>query len=448
MTAPGLIVAAPASGSGKTLLSLGLLRHFRRQGVAVAPFKTGPDYIDAAFLAAAAGRDCVNLDCWAMRPETLAALAAGLGAGAELIVGEGVMGLFDGAGDQGGSTADLAALAGWPVVLVVDVGGQGASAAAVVRGFAGHRDDVDIAGVVFNRTGGAAHGALLRTAMAETSAVPVLGCMPRDPGLNVPERHLGLVQAAEHHDLERLIEGVADAVAEHIDTAALGALARPARLAAGDRCGAPVPPLGQRIAVAQDAAFAFAYPWLLEGWRQAGAEVGFFSPLADEGPDAGDSGAGGQNGGADAVYLPGGYPELHAGRLAANRGFMAGLRRAAGRGAVVYGECGGYMVLGHGLTDADGTNHAMAGLLPHATSYAEPRLHLGYRRLTLASGGPLGQAGAAFRGHEFHYASSAEDDGAAPLFAGADAAGRALAPMGAVVGGVAGSFAHLIDRAT
>ena len=126
---------------------------------------------------------------------------------------------------------------------------------------------------------------------------------------------------------------------------------------------------------------------------------------------------------------------------------MAGLRRAAGRGAAVYGECGGYMVLGHGLTDADGTSHAMAGLLPLATSFAEPRLHLGYRRLALQSGGPLGQAGAAFRGHEFHYARVVEEDGVAPLFAGADAAGRALPPMGAVAGSVSGSFAHLIDRA-
>ena len=440
MTAPGLIVAAPASGSGKTLLTLGLLRHFRRHGVSAAPFKTGPDYIDAAFLAAAANRGCVNLDCWAMRPETLAALANRLGAGADLVIGEGVMGLFDGASDAdgpSGSTADLAALAGWPVVLVVDVSGQGASAAAVVRGFASHRADVDVAGVVFNRTGSASHAAMLRAAMAETCDVAVLGCIPRDRALTVPERHLGLVQAVEHHDLERLVEAAADAVGEHIDTAALRALARPARLAADGSAGVPVPPLGQRIAVARDAAFTFAYPWLLEGWRRAGAEVAFFSPLADEAPDAG----------TDAVYLPGGYPELHAGRLAANAGFMAGIRGAAERGAAVYGECGGYMVLGNGLADADGASHAMAGLLPLATSFAEPRLHLGYRRLTLQSNGPLGDAGAAFRGHEFHYATIIEEDGAAPLFAGADAAGRALPAMGAVAGSVSGSFAHLIDRA-
>ena len=432
---PGFIVAATASGSGKTMLTAGILRHFRRRGVSVATFKTGPDYIDAAFLAAAAGRDCVNLDCWAMRRETIFGLAAGLGDGAGLIVGEGVMGLFDGATDNTGSTADLAAVTGWPVVLVVDVRGQAASAAAVVRGFAGHRDDVTIAGVLFNQVGGASHVETLRDACAYLD-VPVLGCIPRDHGLATGERHLGLVQAAEHPNLERLLDHAADAIAEHVDVAALRDLARPATVTLDNSANPSVPPLGQRIAVARDTAFAFCYPWLLDGWRRAGAEVGFFSPLADEAPD----------GDADGVYLPGGYPELHGGRLAANHSFMTGLRDAAGRGAQVYGECGGFMVLGRTLTDGDGVDHPMAGLLPHATSFAEPRLHLGYRRLTLAAGGPLGQAGAGFRGHEFHYAAITDNHTAAPLFQGADARGRPLEAMGAVAGTVFGSFAHLVDR--
>ena len=436
-TTPGLIIAAPASGSGKTLVTMGILRSFRRGGVAVAPFKAGPDYIDSAFLAAAAGRDCVNLDVWAMRPETLHALTARLAADSGLVVGEGVMGLFDGATHDSGSTADLAALTGWPVVLVVDASAQAASAAAVVRGFATHRADVEIAGVVFNRIGGESHARLLRDACAATLDVPVLGCIPRDDALGVGERHLGLVQAAEHDDLERLAEAAADAVAAHVDCERLRALARPARGAGRGADAVPVPPLGQRIAVARDLAFAFSYPWLIDGWRTAGAEVARFSPLADEAPDAD----------ADAVYLPGGYPELHAGRLAANACFLDGLRAAAGRGAVVYGECGGYMVLGRALTDADGTSHAMAGLLPLETSFAERRLHLGYRRLALERDCPLGARGAAFRGHEFHYARIVEEDASAPLFDGADAAGRRLAPSGSVRGSVFGSFNHLIDRA-
>ena len=434
---PGLIVAAPASGSGKTVLTLGILRYFRRRGMAVATFKTGPDYIDAAYLAVAAGRDCVNLDCWSMRRPTLSGLVAGLEADSELIIGEGVMGLFDGASDGTGSTADLAALTGWPVVLVIDARGMAASAAAVVRGFAGHRDDVTIAGVIFNRVGGAGHAATLRDACRDATGLPVLGCIPRHADLAMAERHLGLVQAAERENLAQFTDQAADLVAEHLDMAALEALPRCGGAATAPGDGPLWPPLGQRMAVARDAAFAFSYPWLLASWRRAGCEISLFSPLADQAPDPR----------ADAVYLPGGYPELHAPQLAANGGFMAGLRAAAARGAVVYGECGGYMVLGRGLTDGQGVSHAMAGLLPIATSFAAPRLHLGYRKLSLTSSGPLGAAGTRFRGHEFHYAATVDEDGPEPLFQGADAAGRPLPPLGAAAGRVMGSFVHLMDRA-
>ena len=437
---PGLIIAAPASGSGKTVLSLGLLRAYSRAGVSVAAFKTGPDYIDSAYLAAAAGGDCVNLDGWAMRPATLSGLIAGLEADADLILGEGVMGLFDGAaaqtGSTTGSTADLAALTGWPVVLVIDARGMAASAAAVARGFAGHRDDVAVAGVIFNRVGGTSHGEILRDACMKAGCPPVLGCIPRHADLAIGERHLGLIQAAEQDDVEKLANDAADLVARHVDLAALRELAKPGG-AGGRDAGPPLPPLGQHMAVARDDAFAFAYPWLLEAWRRAGCEISLFTPLADEAPV--DH--------ADAIYLPGGYPELHAARLAANGRFMAGLAAAAARGAVVYGECGGYMVLGRALIDGQGTSHAMAGLLPIATSFAEPRLHLGYRKLSLAMSGPLGAAGARFRGHEFHYAAALDGDGEAPLFQGTDAAGRALEPLGATAGNVIGSFVHLIDRA-
>ena len=434
---PGLIIAAPASGTGKTVITLGLLRGLRREGVAVAAFKTGPDYIDPAFHTAACGKDCLNLDMWAMRPATLRALAARLSADAELIVGEGVMGLFDGAADGTGSTADLAALIGWPVVLVVDVRGQAASAAAVVRGFATHRYDIEVAGVVFNRVGGESHAEVLRESVAATSNVPVLGCIPRDARLAVAERHLGLVQASEHDELELFVDAAADAVADHVDGEALKSLARPARISSDLADAVSLPPLGRRIAVARDEAFAFCYPWVLDGWRAAGAEIDFFSPLADEPPDEG----------ADAVYLPGGYPELHGARLGSNRRFISGLRAAAARGAVVYGECGGYMVLGEGLIDGEGARHEMAGLVPLETSFAERRLHLGYRRLALAGAGPLGAAGAAFRGHEFHYAAVVREDSSTPLFTCADARGEALPSAGYARDNVFGSFIHLVDRA-
>lgn len=435
--APGLIVAAPASGSGKTVLTLGLLRHFRRRGVAVSSCKVGPDYIDPRFHEAAGGRPCLNLDVWSMRPGTIARLAAAACEGAELLVVEGVMGLFDGAADGTGSTADLAAATGWPVVLVLDVRSQAQSAAALLHGFRSFRPDIEVAGVVLNRVGGPGHEEILRGSIARLG-VPVLGSVPRMAGLALPDRHLGLVQAAEHADLEGFLDRAAELVGRHVDTQALAALARPARPAGigGDADGARMNPPGQRIALARDAAFSFAYPHLLADWRAQGAELIPFSPLADEGPDAS----------ADAVFLPGGYPELHAGRLAANGAFLEGLRESAARGCFVYGECGGYMILGHGLEDAEGARHAMAGLLPLETSFAKRRLHLGYRRVVTAGDTPFGPRGTVLRGHEFHYASIVEEATGMPLFSASDARGRDLGPAGLRAGGVCGSFFHLVDR--
>ncbi len=437
--AGGLIIAAPASGSGKTTVTLGLLRHLRRQGRAVSSIKVGPDYIDPAFHEAASGRPCLNLDPWAMRDETLGALSGAAGEGAELVIGEGVMGLFDGALDGSGSTADLAARLGWPVILVVDVRGMGASVAALVRGFAGHRRDVTLGGLICNRVGGPGHRTLLRDAVAGLD-VPLLGLVPRDDRLDLPSRHLGLVQAGEHPALEAFLEGAADALGEALDVAALGALAAPL-LSAGGAPARPLPPLGQCIAVARDEAFAFCYPSHLAAWRSAGAEVALFSPLADQAPPAA----------ADAVFLPGGYPELHAGRIAANRRFLDGLAAKGRAGVPVYGECGGYMVLGETLEDAAGQRHAMAGLLPLRSSFADRRRHLGYRTLTTLAPSPLGPAGSRFRGHEFHYATCETSSRAQPWLACGDARGEPLADEGAAsslcAGSVFGSFIHMIDRA-
>jgi len=441
-TAPGLIVAAPASGAGKTTITLGLARALYRAGVRVATAKAGPDYIDPGFHTAATGRPCLNLDSWAMRAETLGALVARLASGSELILCEGVMGLFDGVDAQGGgSTAALAALTGWPVVLVVDARGLAASAAAVVQGFSTPpsslaRSGLRIGGVIFNRVGGESHVRLLReTLRLALPGLPVLGCVARDAAIGTPERHLGLVPAGERLSLEAFLDRAARAVSS-VDLEALRHLARPTSLSPA-AATPPLPPLGQRIAVARDAAFVFTYPALLDGWRGAGAELSFFSPLADETPD--DD--------CDSIYLPGGYPELHAGRLAAAGRFLDALRRAAARGSAIYGECGGYMTLGEGLVDAEGERHIMAGLLPVETSFAERRLHLGYRRAVLASGGPLGAAGTTYRGHEFHYATILKEGEGPPLFQLADATGRQLAAGGRRSGGVSGSFIHLIDRA-
>jgi cobyrinic acid a,c-diamide synthase len=419
----GLILAAPASGSGKTTVTLGVLRALVQAGVPVRGAKSGPDYIDPRFHAAASSAPCVNLDAWAMGPDRLRSLAAGPG----LLVIEGAMGLFDGAPPEGrGATADLARVLGLPVVLVVDAARMAQSVAPLVAGFARHDPGVRIAGVILNRVGSARHEAMLRAALAPVG-VPVLGAVPRDAGLAHPSRHLGLVQAGERPDLEAFLDTAAAVMAARVDLGALRSLAAPLPAAPG---AAPrVDPPAQRIAVAGDAAFAFAYPHLLADWRAAGAEVLPFSPLADDTvPEA------------DLVILPGGYPELHAGRIAGAERFMRSLRATAQTSAI-YGECGGYMVLGKALTDADGTVHPMAGLLDLATSFASRRLHLGYRMVT-SNAGPFPGRWAA---HEFHYATTVHAHGE-PLFEAQDAEGTALPPMGLRAGRVAGSFAHLIDR--
>jgi cobyrinic acid a,c-diamide synthase len=435
LSAPAVLVAAPASGAGKTLVTLGILRALRRRGLAVSSFKVGPDYIDPAFHHAASGRPCLNLDGWGMRFETLAALMEEAGRGAELVMGEGVMGLFDGAADGSGSTADLAATFGLPVVLVVDARGMGASAAAVVDGFRRHRDDVLVAGVLFNRVASPAHARLLAAACDGRFAIPLVGCLRREPDLALPSRHLGLVQACEHPALETFLERAADLVTGCLDLDLLLRLARPPSVTVLGPDARPLPPLGQRIAVARDAAFGFVYEATLAGWRREGAEIVCFSPLADQAPDPA----------ADAVYLPGGYPELHLPALADCARCLGGLRAAAARGAFLFGECGGYMALGRSLVDGAGQGHAMAGLLPIVTSFARPRLQLGYRRIETLAATPLGGVGSRFRGHEFHCACEVVREGPG-LFRARGADGGETALAGAVSGRVGGSFLHLIDR--
>lgn len=421
----GLIVGAPRSGSGKTVITLGLLAALRQRGVDVAPAKTGPDYIDPAFLARAAHKPALNLDPWAMPGHRLKHLAAK--AEGELLLIEGVMGLFDGAADGTGSTGDLAELLDLPVVLVVDADRQSQSVAPLVAGFANWRVGVRVAGVILNRVATTRHERMLTEALAATG-IPCLGAIPRDAELALPERHLGLVLPGEIGAFDAFLSTAARRVADYIDLDQLQALAA---LLADETEPARLAPLGQRIAIARDDAFAFLYPHLLDGWRQAGAELSFFSPLADEAP-AGD---------ADAVFLPGGYPELHGATLAAAQRFRAGLLAAKHRDALIYGECGGFMVLGEVLIDKAGVPHEMAGLLPVLTQIDRPKRVLGYRRLAHQSPLPWPPR---LNGHEFHY-SSVKQSRLPPLFYAKDAAGENQPPMGAQIGRVMGSYAHVID---
>jgi cobyrinic acid a,c-diamide synthase len=432
MTA-GLVISAPASGVDKTTLTLALARAWRDRGLEVQCFKSGPDYIDPAFHAAATGRASVNIDSWAMDRATIQHLVS-RAADADLALAEGSMGLFDGVAARGvsgtGATADIAEMTGWPVLLVIDPSGQAQTAAAIAAGLRDFRAGVRLAGVVLNRVASPRHEDLVRRALTD-AGITVFGALPRHAEINLPKRHLGLVQAEEQTEIGGLIDEAARFVSAHVDLDAVLRAASPWRPQTTAH-GPDVMPPGQRIALARDAAFSFVYPHMLEAWRAAGAEISTFSPLADEAPDAR----------ADVCWLPGGYPELHAGKLANNGRFCAALRAFA-ETRPVHGECGGYMVLGTALTDADGVRHPMVGLLGLETSFAKRRMHLGYRLAELATPIPGHQAGARLRGHEFHYSTIiAQPD--TPLAVVRDAAGHVVAETGSRRAHATGTFFHLI----
>ncbi|MEC7190492.1 MAG: cobyrinate a,c-diamide synthase, partial [Pseudomonadota bacterium] len=318
-------------------------------------------------------------------------------------------------------------------VLVVDCGGQAQSAAATALGFASYHKEVHLAGVILNRVASPRHERLTRLGM-DKAGIEVLGVLPRRGDLALPERHLGLIQAVEHPNLDKAITDYATFVAEHVNLDRLFAVAAslsPPRL---DGLVLPPPP-GQHIALARDEAFSFTYPHLLAHWRACGAELSFFSPLADECPDAH----------ADLIWLPGGYPELHAGRLAAAETCFAAIRSHA-KTRPVHGECGGYMVLGKQLIDKDGTSHNMLGLLALVTSYAERKFHLGYRLAQAVSDNCLFAQGTKWRGHEFHY-SRILDQPDQPLFSVTDAEGDPVPETGSVRNKVSGTFFHMIAGA-
>ncbi|MEM7470197.1 MAG: cobyrinate a,c-diamide synthase [Pseudomonadota bacterium] len=419
---PGLIIAAPTSGSGKTSITLGMLRALRDRKIPVRAAKSGPDYIDPKFHEAACGAPCFNLDAWAMTPDRIRALAKG----DDLLLIEGAMGLFDGAPPDGkGSVADLARILNLPVILVVDASRMAQSVTPLISGFISHDPQVRIAGVILNKVGSPRHARTLRASL-EKSGIAIFGAVMREPGLSTPSRHLGLVQAQERTDLESFLDGAAAQISEQVDLDAVLRQTAPLPL---NIATPPIPPSRRHVAVANDAAFSFLYPHVVAEWINSGVTLTMFSPLNDDPVPP-----------ADLIYLPGGYPELYAAQLSNAQTFQNSLRAAA-KTTQIYGECGGYMVLGETLVDADGRAHKMAGLLPLDTSFAERKLHLGYRNLTSLKGPFKGQ----FKGHEFHYAQTLRAEGE-PLFSAQDAEGNSLAAMGLVKGRVSGSFAHIIDR--
>jgi cobyrinic acid a,c-diamide synthase len=395
-----LVLAGTHSGCGKTSATLGLLRALARRGLRVQPFKAGPDFIDPGLHAAAAGTPSHNLDTWMQPHDALRSCFARHSRGADVVLVEGVMGLFDGASgtDEVGSTAHLAKLLGLPVLLAVDAKAQARSAAALVQGFARFDPDLRLAGVLLNRVGSDRHEAILREALAQAGDAPVLGCLRRDEAIHLPSRHLGLVTAADSGELEAALSALADWVEQGTDIPALLAALPELDLSGlpDDLAEVPVRPCARprvRVGVARDRAFCFVYEENLRLLKEAGAELAFFSPLADA---ALPENLGG-------LYLPGGYPELSARELAANAAMRASVRAFCASGRPVWAECGGYMYLLAGLADGDGGFFQMCGALPGRAVLRGRRAALGYRVARTLAAGPLGPAGTLLRGHEFHY---------------------------------------------
>lgn len=391
-----VVVAGVASGVGKTTVTLGLLEAFRRRGLIVQAFKVGPDFIDPGFHELITGRPSYNLDGWMCGRDHVLSTVAREAADADLVVIEGVMGCFDGVDgtSEEGSTAQVAKWLGAPVVLVIDARSQSRSAAAVVLGFERLDPDLRIGAVIANRVGGEVHARWVHDAIASCChAVPV-GAIKRDQALTLPERHLGLVTAAEGALTRELRQRLAETVERSVDLDRVFALAAPvsdtARASVATRPAQP----RVRIGVARDTAFQFYYAENLYLLRAAGAELVFWSPQADAAlPDV------------DGLYFGGGYPELHARALSANVAVHEVVRTFAEAGKPIYAECGGLMYLAEALEDLDGVTHPMVGLLPTTVRMRPRRLTLGYSEVVCTADVPIGGAGTAARGHEFHYSS-------------------------------------------
>jgi cobyrinic acid a,c-diamide synthase len=390
MSAGIVVIAGVASGVGKTSITLGLLAALRRRGLAVQAFKVGPDFIDAGLHAVVTGRPSYNLDGWMCGRQRVLETVARAAADADIAIVEGVMGCFDGVdgASEDGSTAQVAKWLDAPVVLVVDAAAMARSVAALVLGFERFDPDVRVVGVIANRVGGAIHAQWIADAARRVCRAEPLGAVAYDPSLTIPERHLGLHTAAEGALGTGRIDVLADAVERGVDVNRLLGLAAPlpnVRVArvTGDRRA--------RIGVARDAAFQFYYAENLEALRDAGAELVWWSPLAD--PDVPD---------VDGLYLGGGYPELHAAALADNAHVRAAVRRFAAGGRPVYAECGGLMFLAESLEDRDGRVHPMVGLLPAPVRMRAQGLTIGYAEVELTAACPLGGAGDRVRGQEFH----------------------------------------------
>lgn len=413
------MIAGASSGVGKTTITMGAIAALKRQGLHVQPFKAGPDYIDPTYHALAAGRPCRNIDTWMVPPERALALFQNAAREADIAIIEGVMGLFDGFSyeTEAGSSAEIAKLIDAPVLLILDVGKVARSVGAIAIGYANFDPGLNLAGFILNRCGSESHFQGAKLAVEQAAGLPVLGWLPKDAGLHIPERHLGLVPTNERGELTDFINHTADLIEQHFDLTRILTLAaqpnpaaiikpeaappspnHPTRQNPGSHSPQPTAQIQNpksHIAVARDAAFSFYYEDNLDLLREANAAITFFSPQTDTDLPQGING----------IYLGGGFPEMFAAQLAANTMLKEAIRRAHAANMPIYAECGGFMYLTEAIIDLEGLSHPMVGLIPGATRMERRLMSLGYRIVESPTGNFLLPQGFTSRGHEFHWST-------------------------------------------
>lgn len=435
---PGLIVAGLRGGSGKTFLTMSLLSCWKARGRSVVPFKKGPDYIDAAWLAMASDRPCYNLDPYLMSPQQILASYARRTEAAQAAVVEGNRGLFDGVDEHGTySTAELAKLLGLPVVVILDATKTTRTAAAMVLGLRALDPELPIAGVVLNQVGNPRHESVLRKSVEQYGGVAVLGAVPRFGDLGLPERHLGLVPPPESRDAKGILERAAEAVSRHVDVDALWELARKHTRGIPQvhlyRAKRQAPRCGARLGVLRDSAFHFYYPENLEALVDEGLELVEIDALGDSGlPEV------------DGLYMGGGFPEMFASALADNQGLRREIRSMVLDGLPVYAECGGLMYLGEGIK-AQGKSYPMVGALPLWTEFTDRPQGHGYTALEAVEENPFIPKGELIKGHEFHYSRVVSLEESKVRFAFSVKRGRGLDGRrdGVLKENVLASYSHL-----
>lgn len=438
----GFIISALNSDSGKTVITAALINLLQKKGYKIGSFKVGPDYIDPMFHQKITQNTCFNIDLWAMPRTRVQATIKYLLQNNDWVIGEGVMGLFDGSQSIGFSTAHVATLMNMPVILIVNCHRLAETILPIIQGVLDQQKQFKVIGIILNQVGSERHAQILLKSLQAIN-VPILGYLPRLEDFVFPHRHLGLHQPTNINDFHKKIDDVSHLLARYLNLDLLIKIIEKNSLTKNNLAqtipypNTSLPILGQRIAVAFDNAFSFVYPTLLESWRLAGAEIFLFSPLANQQPASH----------VDAVYLPGGYPELYLKEISQNTSFLNALKKLSTHSSTtIYGECGGFMVMGQSIEDEAGNLWPMAGLFDLVTSMKHKKLVLGYRKVETLQETVFGQKGCYYRGHEFHYARSTNSSSDQPLFKMMDSQGDLLENVGLQRKNTLGSFIHLIDK--